>query len=179
MTGFDIIVLVIIGVAAIGGFLRGLVQEVASLAAWVLAIFAIRYLHTPLTVWLNVHVIETTRGSSLLAFALLLLIPYAGTKLLARQVTEVTKHSILGPVDRVLGFCFGMVKGAIVVVMAFSMLVLGYGIIWEQQGGRPSWIVNARSYELVNEGTDRLVKMIRDRRIQIQQSDAAISGHQE
>ena len=179
MTGFDIIVLVIIGVAAIGGFLRGLVQEVASLAAWVLAIFAIRYLHTDLTVWLNNNIIETPTGAALLAFAILLLIPYAGTKLLARQVSEVTKHSILGPIDRVLGFGFGAIKGVIVVVMAFSVLVLGYGIIWEQQGGRPTWIVNARSYELVNEGSDRLVEIIRVRREMIQQSDAAIAGHQE
>ena len=49
MTGFDIIVLLIVGVAAIGGFLRGFVQEVLSLLSWVLAIFAIRYLHTDLT----------------------------------------------------------------------------------------------------------------------------------
>ncbi len=48
MTGFDIIVLIIVGVAAVGGFLRGLVQEVLSVAAWILVIFAIHYLHTPL-----------------------------------------------------------------------------------------------------------------------------------
>ncbi|MEO0700104.1 MAG: CvpA family protein, partial [Pseudomonadota bacterium] len=46
MTGFDIIVLIIVGIAAVGGFMRGLVQEVLSLAAWVLAAFSIYYLHT-------------------------------------------------------------------------------------------------------------------------------------
>ncbi len=35
MTGFDFIVLVIVGVAAVGGFMRGFVQEVLSLAAWI------------------------------------------------------------------------------------------------------------------------------------------------
>ena len=49
MTGFDWIVLIIVGVAATGGFMRGFVQEVFSLVAWTLAIFAIRFLHTPLT----------------------------------------------------------------------------------------------------------------------------------
>ncbi|HSG33770.1 MAG TPA: CvpA family protein, partial [Sphingomonadaceae bacterium] len=100
MTGFDYIVLIIIAVAAIGGFIRGLVQEVASLAAWVLAVFAIHYMHTDLTVWLNRNIIETPTGAAILAFALLLLIPYAGTKLLARQVSENAKNSVLGPVDR-------------------------------------------------------------------------------
>ena len=46
MTGFDYIVLFIIAVAAIGGFMRGFVQEILSLLAWVLALFAIHYLHT-------------------------------------------------------------------------------------------------------------------------------------
>ncbi|RYE73327.1 MAG: CvpA family protein, partial [Oxalobacteraceae bacterium] len=82
MTGFDIIVLIIIGVGAIGGFLRGFVQEVLSLAAWMLAIFAIHMLHTDVTNFLLSYV-GTPSGAAVLAFALLLLIPYAGMKLIA------------------------------------------------------------------------------------------------
>lgn len=175
MTGFDIIVLVIVGVAAIGGFLRGLVQEVASLAAWVLAILAIRYMHSDLTAWLNLHIIETQTGAALLAFALLLLIPYAGAKLLARQVNEIARNSVLNPVDRVLGFGFGAIKGAIVVVMAYSMLVIGYESIWEV-GGRPAWITKARTYPLVNAGADNLVQLIEMRREQLVEEEAPVAG---
>ena len=46
MTGFDIIVLLIVAVAAAGGFMRGFVQEMLSLAAWILALLAIRQFHT-------------------------------------------------------------------------------------------------------------------------------------
>jgi membrane protein required for colicin V production len=172
MTAFDIIVLVIIGVAAIGGFLRGLVQEVASLAAWVLVIFAIRYMHTDLTTWLDTHIIPTQTGAALLAFALLLLIPYAGAKLLARQVSDLAHNSVLNPIDRVLGFCFGAIKGAIVVVLAYSLLVIGYEPIWEE-AGRPAWITEARSYELINQGADALVQLIEDRRAMFFDADAA------
>ena len=49
MTGFDIIVLLIVAVAAVGGFLRGFVQEVLSLTSWLLAVAAIRFLHTDLS----------------------------------------------------------------------------------------------------------------------------------
>ncbi len=59
-----------------------------------------------------------------MAFALLLLIPYAGMKLIAGRLGERSRKSVLGPIDRVLGFGFGAVKGAIIVVMAFSLLVL-------------------------------------------------------
>jgi membrane protein required for colicin V production len=41
MTGFDLIVLLVVGVAAVGGFLRGFVQEILSLVAWGVAILAI------------------------------------------------------------------------------------------------------------------------------------------
>lgn len=165
MTAFDIIVLVIIGVAAIGGFMRGLVQEVASLAAWVLVIFAIRYMHTDLTMWLYGNLFDTQTGAALLAFALLLLIPYAGAKLLARQVSDLARDSGLSPVDRVLGFCFGALKGAIVAVLAYALLVIGYEPIWETQG-RPGWITGSRSYPLVTQASDALVEMIEARRAQ-------------
>ena len=41
MTGFDIAVLLLVGLGAITGFMRGFVQEVFALAAWVLALVAI------------------------------------------------------------------------------------------------------------------------------------------
>ena len=74
MTVFDILVLLVVGVAAVGGFLRGFVQEILSLAAWALAIVAIHFLHTDLTAYLFEYV-DSASGSAILAFVLLLLIP--------------------------------------------------------------------------------------------------------
>lgn len=170
MTGFDIIVLIIIGVGAIGGFLRGFVQEVLSLGGWLLAIFAIHYLHTDLTVWLYRYV-GTPSTAAVLAFALLLLIPYAVMKLIAGRMGEASRNSLLGPIDRVLGFGFGTVKGAIIVVMAFSVLVLGYDSIWGVQG-RPDWIRDARTYPVVNAGADALVQLIDDQRREMRNYEA-------
>lgn len=177
MTGFDIIVLIIIGAGAVGGFLRGFVQEVLSLAAWILAIFAIHYLHTDVTTFLFTY-IGTTSGTAVLAFALLLLIPYAGMKLIAGRFGEASRNSILGPIDRVLGFGFGTIKGAIIVVMAFSLLVLGYDSIWGVQG-RPVWITQARTYAVVNAGADALVKLINERHRELQNDGAEIRGQSE
>lgn len=161
MTGFDIIVLLIVGVAAIGGFLRGFVQEVLSLASWALAIVAIRFLHTDLTAFLYEY-IGTPSGAAVLAFVLLLLIPYIAMKLFARWAGRTSRNSILGPFDRVLGFGFGVVKGAVIVVMAFSLLVLGYDTVWGIDG-RPAWMVTARTYPFVNASADELVQLIGER----------------
>ena len=171
MTGFDIIVLIVVGVASVGGFLRGFVQEVLSLAAWVLAIMAIRFLHTDLYTAIEPH-IGTETGAAVLAFALLLLIPYAAMKLIAGRMGESTRTSILGPLDRVLGFGFGAVKGAIIVVLAFSVLVLGYDTAWGVQG-RPTWITTARTYPVVNAASDAMVELINERRARLRGEAAA------
>jgi membrane protein required for colicin V production len=162
MTGFDIAVLLLVGLGAITGFLRGFVQEMLALLAWVFALFAIHRLHTPLTVALE-PTIGTESGAAVLAFALLLLVPYAVVKLIANWLGAKSRASLLGPIDRVLGFGFGAIKGLIIVVLAFSVLVLGYDTVWGI-GGRPDWIKQARSYRFVNASSEALVTMIAERR---------------
>ena len=149
MTGFDIIVFLIVAVAAIGGFMRGFVQEVLSLAAWILALFAIRALHTPLYTWIEPYV-GTETGAAVLAFALLLLIPYAAMKLIAGRAGKASRNSILGPIDR----------------------VLGYDMIWGV-AGRPDWITTARTYPVVNASANELVEIVRERRAQLRREAEA------
>ncbi len=165
MTGFDIIVLIVVAVAAIGGFLRGLVQEVLSLAAWILAAFAVYYLHGPLTAQIS-EFWDAEIGTAILSFALLMLIPYAAMKVIANNVSEASRNSILGPIDRVLGFGFGAVKGALVVVFAFSVLVLGFDTVWGYKG-RPDWITQARTYPAADAFSRQLVRMIAERRARL------------
>jgi membrane protein required for colicin V production len=162
MTGFDIVVLLIVGAGAVIGFLRGFVQEILSLGAWIFAIFAIHYLHTPLSAFL-LEGIGNPSGASVLAFAILLLVPYAAIKAMARKMGESSRNSLLGPIDRVLGFGFGTLKGVIIVVLAFSVLVLGFDLTWGVKG-RPDWITQARTYPFVNAGSEKLVQEIAERR---------------
>ncbi len=171
MTGFDYIVLLILGVASIGGFLRGFLQEVLSLAAWLLAAFAIRFLHAPLTLALQ-DTVGTDITTALLSFTLLLLIPYAAMKVIANNVGAASRNSVLGPIDRVLGFGFGALKGMVIVVIAFSLLVLGYDTVWSYKG-RPNWITNARSYEFVDASSRALVEMLAQRRSRLRDDPAA------
>lgn len=165
MTLFDIIVLIIVAVAAVGGFLRGLVQEVLSLAAWILAACSVYYLHGDFTQLLR-GFYDLDPGAGILAFAILLLIPYAAMKLIAGNVGEASRGSILGPIDRVLGFGFGAIKGALIVVFAFSLLVLGFDTVWGFKG-RPDWIAQARTYPAADAFSRELVKMIAVRRDKI------------
>lgn len=172
-TGFDLAVLVIVLLAATGGLMRGFVYEVLALGAWVAAIAAIYFLHEPLTEKLTEFFQDNDTNAGLLAFALLLLVPYGIMKLVARWAGGKSRSSVLGPIDRLLGFGFGVVKGVILVVLSFSILALGYDTAWGAQG-RPDWIAQARSYPFVNSASRALVDTIAERREKLQEEAAEI-----
>ena len=174
MTGFDFLVLLIVGVAATGGYMRGFLQEVLSLASWILAAFAIRYMHTPLTIVLQEYIGKNVT-TSVLAFTLLLLIPYAAMKVIANNVGKASRNSVLGPIDRVLGIGFGALKGFVITIIAFSVLVLGYDTVWDYRG-RPVWITTAKSYELVDAGSRSMVEVLAQRRAKLRSEEAEEAG---
>ena len=162
MTGFDIAVLIMVGIAALAGLTRGFVQEFLTLLAWIFAVAAIHNLLPQLTDALR-STVHSDSGASVLAFAILLLVPYAVIKLLAARLGEASRGSVIGPIDRLLGFGFGAVKGTVVVVLGFSVLALGYDVTWGRDG-RPQWITQARSYPFVNAASEKLVDALARRR---------------
>lgn len=176
MAGIDIIVLIIVAVAAIGGFMRGLVQEVLSLAAWIFAALAVHFLHPVLSPAIS-GFLNSERYTPTFAFVLLLLIPYAAMKLIADNVSPASDGAILGPIDRVLGFGFGGVKGALIAVFAFSVMALGYDESWGYKG-RPQWVTEGRTYPAADAFSRQLVPMIAARRDQLRREaearDAAV-----
>ncbi len=163
MTGFDIAVLIVVGVTAASGFMRGFIHEILSLAAWVVAVFAIHFLHSPLTERLIPFTGDRFGSAAVLAFALLLLVPFFIIKMLAKRMGDMSRDSLLGPIDRVIGFGFGGVKGLLIVVLGFSIMVLGFDTL-RGVGGRPVWMSQARTYPFINAASEALVKVIAERR---------------
>lgn len=162
MTGFDYVVFLIVAVCAVGGFFRGFVEEVLALAAWCVGLFCVHYGHEPLTLILAPYLANQT-GAGVLAFALLMLVPYLITKYVASAIGTASRSSVLGPIDRLLGFGFGAVKGFVIMVLGFSLLVFGYDVVWGVNG-RPQWISLARTYPFLNASSEELMTLIADRR---------------
>jgi membrane protein required for colicin V production len=171
MAVLDIIIAVFVVIAAIAGFVRGLVQEVLSLASWVMAAMALHFMHPTLTEGLkNFYRSEPT--VSLFAFALLLLIPYAAMKAIIGTASGASDGAILGPVDRVLGFGFGAIKGALMAVFAFALLVTGFDERWGYKG-RPEWITTARTYAAADAFSRQLLPAIAVRRERLRGEEEA------
>lgn len=165
MTALDIIVLLLIGGGAIFGFLRGFVMETLSLMAWVLAIFAIRMLHGPVTHALTGPV-GTQSGAAVLGFVLIFGLTYLAGRFLARAMGNRTRKSILGPVDRILGLGFGALKGLIGATLLFMLASLVYDTIYGGAARRPHWMTASRSYPLLNASGRAISDFVAKRRAQ-------------
>lgn len=162
LTGLDIIVLLAIGGAAVLGLMRGFVTEVLALLAWLLVVLAIRLFHAPLAAMLA-GVVGTEQGAAVLAFAILAGGSYFGGRLIANGVGGRTRKSVLGPIDRALGFGFGALKGLILVSIAFLLLVLVFDTVYGGPAQRPEWIRKSRSYPML-EATSGTIADFVDRR---------------
>lgn len=159
----DILVLFGVGATAAFGWLRGFVHEVLALFAWVLVVFALKLLHAPVTQALA-GIVATPTGAAVLAFALIAGAAWFGGRTLAQSIGKRTRTSILGPLDRAMGFGFGALKGLILASLAFLLIVL----VTDTAGGgpkqRPDWLTKARTYPLLNATSAYVADMIGKRR---------------
>ncbi len=149
MTALDIFVLLLLGGATLVGFVRGFTHELLSLLAWVAGILALKLFHAPLAEQLTATV-GTTAGASVLAFAILFFPAFIATKLFARAVGGKARRSILGPVDRVLGGGFGMLKGLLGATLFFLLANLATDMVYGPKAERPDWMRDSRTYPLLN-----------------------------
>jgi len=162
MTALDIFVILVVGGAALIGFVRGFAHEVLALLAWIVGIVALKLFHAPLAARL-VDSVGTEAGAAVLAFALLFVPTYIGVKLFAKAVGGRTRRSVLGPVDRVLGGGFGMVKGLLGATLFFLLANLATDMVYGGDAQRPAWMTKSRTYPLLNASGRGVVDWVEQR----------------
>ncbi|UZK66360.1 CvpA family protein [Sphingomonas sp. M1-B02] len=163
LTGLDIIVLLVIGGAAVLGFLRGFVTEVLALLAWLLVVVVIKLFHTSAAYHLA-GLVGTAQGGAVLALAILAGLTYFGGRLIANAIGSRTRESFLGPIDRALGFGFGALKGLVLVSVAFLLLVLLFDTVGGGPATRPKWITSSSTYPLLDTGSATIADFVDRRR---------------
>ena len=163
MTALDIIALVLLGGGAVLGAMRGFVQEALSLIAWVLAVLAVKFLHTPVTNALASPV-GSGSGAAALAVVILFGLTFLAGKLLAQSLGKRTRTSVLGPVDRVLGLGFGFLKGLILASLLFLLATLVLDTVRGGPGNRPEWLRGAQTYTLLDASSRAMADWVNRRR---------------
>ena len=163
MTALDILTFLLAGGAGLLGLQRGFVTEALSLAAWLVAVFAVKLFHSPVSGMLA-SAVGTESGAAVLAFALVFGITFLGVRFAARSLGDKTKASGIGGFDRILGLGFGLVKGLVGATLIFTLITLVYDTIYGGPKQRPEWMTTSKTYALLNATSGALVTYVGDRR---------------
>ena len=155
MNPLDLGVVAVIGLSAIFAFARGFVREALSIVAWVGAAFITLHIYT------NVEsAVEPMVHNPLLSG----LIGIAGTFIVClivlTVVTGIAARAVrstgLSPIDRTLGFVFGLLRGAFILSLAYLMLDM------VQPNDRPQWLRDAKSAPYLEQGANLIRNFLPD-----------------
>src|SRR5207247_3706126 len=113
--------IILIGVMLISGLLamiRGFMREILSIAAWVIAAVATLYFYAKLLPYAKSYFNNDIVAAGVVVggtFLITLLI----ISVMTVRFSDMVLDSRIGALDRTLGFLFGLVRGLIIVVIAF------------------------------------------------------------
>ncbi len=115
MTGLDIGVAGVLAVSGIAGLMRGLIRELFSLAAWILAFLAAKSLAPLLAPLVPGVDSEAVRHLAALVAVFVLILMLAS--LVGLVLAGMVKWVGLGFYDQFMGLVFGLLRGAVIVVV--------------------------------------------------------------
>ena len=150
----DVGIVVLLLASAAFAYARGLVHEVLSIFAWVGAVFAAVYGFPYLKPYAR-QITDINIVADFGAGIVLFVVALAILSVIGRAVASKVKQSALNAVDRSLGFLFGLLRGAIIVCIAY----IGYNLIYPEKE-QPKWIREARAMALVKPGAAFLKTLI-------------------
>lgn len=120
MTGFDYIVLAILGVSALLGMIRGLIKEVLSLVAFAVAVGAALWWGASASAALSGYIanglVRTALGYGGVFVIVLLLVG-----LLNITLSGLVERTGLTPADHGLGAVFGLARGALIIFVLVGL----------------------------------------------------------
>ncbi len=153
INALDLIIIAVLIISGAFAFLRGLVREVLSVGAWVgaaiVTLYAFPHVSPHVGQWIKISLVaELVSGVAI--FIVTLIVLTLASRFLAQQV----QRSGLGPIDRSLGFVFGLLRGAVL----FSLLWLVVGLV-SPPGDLPTWVQEARARPLLEKGKDILLAL--------------------
>jgi len=110
MTWLDYAVLTILAASILWGVWRGLVHEVVSVAAWVLAFLAANPLAGPLGEAMPNSMVTTPEVRVLVSFVVVFIATLVVCTVIGHLLSKMMKVAGLGPLDRTLGGVFGLAR---------------------------------------------------------------------
>lgn len=156
VTFLDCLIVLIVLVSAVYAAWRGFLWETLTIFAWVAAAFACLYFG-PYIIPLTRSMVSDTWLASVLAYAAVFLGVFIPFAFMSHRFSESVKNSPIGPLDRAAGIAFGVVRGMVLVGLAY--LAFTYFVPIRQQ---PHWVTEARLLPAVQATADVLLSVVPD-----------------
>lgn len=131
MNALDIVMIAVLALSGLGGFLRGFVQSVLAIAAWVGAVFVTMY-GFPHAAPIARDYISLRLAADLAAGVALFVGSLIVLAFVRHRIAGLVRSSALSALDRSLGFVFGVAFGAVLLCVAY------FGASWAA-GPRQNW----------------------------------------
>jgi len=150
----DLAVLGIVLVSALLSMMRGFTREVLAIASWAAAAAAAFYFYPVvvpyLTPYIHKEIIAQAIAAALVFFATLIVV-----SLFTVRLSDAILDSRIGPLDRTLGFVFGVARGFLLAVVAFAIF---NWLVSEKQ--QPEWVRSARTRPVLNDTAAQIIAML-------------------
>ncbi|WIY53807.1 CvpA family protein [Devosia sp. YIM 151766] len=155
LTAFDVGVGVLVLISAILATARGLTREVLSLATWAgsaaIAVYMWQY-HPDIARQYIAEPVVADIATVVVSFIVALIVLH----LLTMRIADFVVDSRIGPIDRTLGFVFGVLRG---VLIAIVITIFG---LWLLPNNLPDWAANAQTLPHLRNMGDTLISMLPD-----------------
>ncbi len=144
LTILDIVLLAIMFLSGFLAMMRGVTREVLSIASWGFASISAYFAYSRFKEAVRAEITPNLLADAVLiggVFLLVLLI----ISFITSRISDMILDSSIGPLDRSLGFVFGLARGLLIMVVAhmfFTYLV-------SDERGHPRWLKEAKSRDLL------------------------------
>ena len=149
----DLVVVAVVLASAIFAVYRGFVAESLSIFAWAAAAFATLYFAPSAAPLLSSAMSPVM--AQLVAYVVVFLVVLIPLSFLSARFAENVRNSAVGPLDRSLGAIFGVVRGLIVLTLAYILFSL-----MVPPKKQPEWITQAATLPLIEDTSDVVLTVI-------------------
>lgn len=154
VTIIDLVIAATILVSAIYGAVRGLMRETLSIFSWAAAAYSALRFYPDFSPMLQ-ESITPEWLADLTTFAGIFVIVLVPLSYMSVRISDTVHRTEIGPVDRSLGFVFGVGRGLVAVGLAYIV----FSILVPPQV-QPNWLIQARLFPMVQNTSDVLLSLV-------------------
>lgn len=161
----DVLLVVIMLISGSLAMLRGFTREMLSIMSWALAAIAALFIY-PLYRDNIRQLIQPDILADGVLITTVFVVVLIVVSLITVRMSDRVLDSRVGALDRTLGFVFGLVRGLILVVIAYELLIA----IMPPES-LPGWVTEARSLPIIESTGKAIISLLPDNPESIFSSD--------